>query len=157
MKKNILLFLGLWILGGCGSYESFVNYRPVDYIPNGVKQLNATATIEQMGQAFQGKNIFYQERAGGLITDVILLDQGTRAQYQVFSQDNGQVVIKCFWGITEKVAADIAAFAGPGQAAAYSNQGLNQVVYKKGEKRPKFVFDYMANILEDNGLKFSWQ
>lgn len=153
MKKLFPLFIILLFVS-CTTVK-YVHHRPINYIPDGVQELNVESPIEKLKEVFVKANFNYTEQVNGFISDEKLLDEYTRASYQVFKKDN-HLTIHCYWGITDEMVGQIAIIS-ESQATAYSAKGMKRVVYKSSEARPKFVMDYMANLLEDNSIKFSWK
>lgn len=153
--KKLIIVLTVAILSGCTTYKKFVEVKDVKHIPNGVTKLFAETDLKCMEQLFVDANIKYEDISNGISTQIFQIDEGTRAYYDVFEKNN-IVEIHCYWGITEMVNSQVAAWAGTGQAVALSSMEMKRLVYKKSETRPKIVMDYMVTLLENKNIKYSW-
>jgi hypothetical protein len=158
MKKTGIFIL-IIVLSSC-VVQRYVEVNEVSFIPNDTKKLNVQIYLTEFERMLRNENIHYQLNDQGLTTDIFLLDEYTRAYYDVF-EDEKKLSIYCYWGITDQLESTIAltndAIIGAGSGAGYRNDDMYRVVYKKGQARPKMVFDYMVTMLQKNGIQFSWE
>jgi hypothetical protein len=156
MRTLFISILTLLTIVSCTSYKEFVSVQNKNYIPNGTQAIILTSDIETVKQAFKNKGIMLSSMEGGFKTEELLLDEGTRAMYKAHTFDN-QVKITAFWGITQKVKSNIIVWAGADAASAYDVHAWDKVIYEQDAKRPKRVFDYVVQIIEESNLKYSFR
>ena len=136
MKKFFLLPL----LFSCTTYQSFVQVDDLTFIPNGSKEIIVKQPVDILLKTLTENTIQYHLAENGAITEEILLDEGTRAQYKLYFLDNHIKIIP-YWGYTQKVINQ-AQIIGGYETANYMSKDLNRVIYNKNQTRPKKVFDY---------------
>lgn len=141
------------MLTSCVTYKELVTVQNKNNIPQGTQAIIVTGELEKVKEAFQSKGILLISMDGGFKTDEVMLDEGTRAMFKANAFDN-QIKITAFWGITQKVKSQIIVFAGANAASAYDVNAWDQVIYDKDAKRPKKVFDYAVQIIEEGKLSF---
>lgn len=158
MKKYFIILL-IAVLSGCG-VQKYVEVNEISFIPNGTKKINIGISLDKFKSLLQDNDIHYKVTDQGLITDIFLLDEYTRAYYDVFD-NNGRLSIYCYWGITDRLESTIALtndiIVGSGSGAGYRNDDMYRVVYKNSQARPKMVMDYLVTLLQKNKLSFSWE
>jgi hypothetical protein len=101
-----------------------------------------------MKAIFTKNSILFNVRENGVETEEILIDEGTRAKYQILKFENGNLKMIPFWGITDKVKAqaDIASRVISGHSSSLSTEGWDRVVYEKPDLRPSIVFNYGVQL-----------
>ncbi|RLD55451.1 MAG: hypothetical protein DRJ01_16640 [Bacteroidetes bacterium] len=156
MRTIFILAMTLLTIVSCTSYKEFVSVQNKNNIPDGTQAIILTSDIETVKQAFKNKGIMLSSIEGGFKTEEILLDEGTRAMYKAHTFDN-QIKITAFWGITQKVKSNIVVWAGADAASAYDVRAWDKVIYERDMKRPKRVFDFAVQIIEESNLKFSFR
>ncbi len=145
MKKIALIFL----LFSCTTYQSFIQVNDFDSIPNGSKEIIVLGPIEYFLDVLKENTIHYYESGNGIVTDEILLDEGTRAQYKVYEMKS-QIKIVPYWGITQKVINEAQLWGGY-ETTAFMSKDMERVIYNSSKKRPKKVFDYGIMLASQAG------
>ena len=156
MRSILLTFVSLLFITSCVTYKELASVQNKTDIPQGTQAIIVTGDLEKVKEAFKNKGILLESMEGGFKTDGILLDEGTRAMYKANEFDN-QIKITAFWGITQKVKSQMVVWAGASASSAYDVNAWDQVIYDKDSKRPKKVFDYAVQIIEENHLNFSFR
>lgn len=145
MKKLIIVLAVMLMSGaGCTTYKPFIAVAPAT-IPYGSTEIIASGSIDDVKSVLQKNTIMFRESEGGLETEEILIDEGTRAMYKVYAYENNLKIVP-YWGITQKVKSAMTVWAGYGAASAYSTDDWERAVYEKGMNgkmsRPGMVFSY---------------
>jgi hypothetical protein len=148
MKKSTILItitIAL-LLTSCYTYKTFIAVENSVDVPNGSKEILFKGNVQDFLTVLTNENILYTKLENGYETSEILLDEGTRAKYRIFQQNDSIVKIIPFWGYTAKVNSQIAgmqqALVGYSTVNGYDANEWTRVLYKKNEARPKSVFDY---------------
>lgn len=143
--KRILTLVMIGSLLSCMSYKQYIEVPDYKAVPEGKKEIYVMTSLDKMKEVLQKNNIFYNEMPGnqGIITEVILIDEGTRAQYRIYVvQNETALLIVPYWGITDRVKSEIAIVVGNDSAQLVDDKDFKRVIYEKAAKRPKKVFDY---------------
>jgi hypothetical protein len=156
MRKLLSILMILCGLSSCTTYKPLVNVTGRSDIPDNTQAIILSENIDKIKEAFKAKGIMIESLEGGFKTEEILLDEGTRAMYKVNQFDN-QVRITAFWGITQKVKSQMIVWAGADAASAYDVNAWDQVIYDNKAARPKRVFDYAVQILNESNFKYSFR
>lgn len=138
----VVFIILLWT--SCTPYTQFVQVHPRTDVPPGSKEIIVYAPLPELLAVLKEEGIMYNYKEGGVETEEIMIDEGTRARFSIYEYTDALKLVP-YWGITDKVRQNIALWAGYGAASTYSNE-LTRVVYNKSETRPKTVFDYAAQI-----------
>lgn len=153
MKKLFIVLLSI-MMSSCVTYKEYVSVAPSTQIPNGTKALIVPNTsIEQIKQVFKNNQILYKTFETGIETEIIVLDEGTKAQYKVYTFNN-DLKITAYWGITDKVKSQMVIWAGANAASAYNTKSMDLVLYNNKALRPKRVFDYLTQLLNKENIKY---
>jgi len=153
MKKLFIVLLSI-MMSSCVTYKEYVSVAPSTQIPNGTKALIVPNTsIEQIKQVFKNNQILYKTFETGIETEIIMLDEGTKAQYKVYTFNN-DLKITAYWGITDKVKSQMVIWAGANAASAYNTESMDLVLYNNKALRPKRVFDYLTQLLNKENIKY---
>lgn len=145
MRKLLIMPL----LIACTTYQSYVNVDDLTFIPDGSKEIILKTTIDNLLNTLTDNTIHYYLSDNGAVTEEILIDDGTRAQYKLYFLDD-QIKIIPYWGYTQKVINQ-AQIIGGYETANFMSKDLNRVVYNKNELRPKKVFDYGVMLARQCG------
>jgi hypothetical protein len=151
MKKLLVVLLSI-MMASCATYKEYVSVVPSSQTPNGTKALIVPNTsIEQIKQVFKNNQILYKTFETGIETEIIMLDEGTKAQYKVYAFDS-DLKITAYWGITDKVKSQMVIWAGANAASAYNTESMDLVLYDSKALRPKKVFDYVTQLLNKENI-----
>lgn len=153
--KNLLILLLVFMLSGCAT-STYVKINDINFIPNDVRAFHLSTSMGTMKQVFEKNNIYYDATQYGIKTSDFLIDRNTIARYEVFEKED-YLLVYCYWGITEHVVSQMAAVNGTATAMAYSNRGLERVIYRDYETRPKMVMDYFVTIIQPERIQFFWE
>ena len=149
MKKFVVAFLSTFFMVGCTVYKPFVQVEAYSNVPVGSKEIIFEGTIDSMKTVFKKNGILYNVKENGLETEEILIDEGTRAKYQVIEYEGNILKIIPFWGITDKVKSQMVLWAGADAASAYSTDTWNRVNYKSSNGRAERVFHYGIHLARE--------
>lgn len=153
MKKLFIVLLSI-MMSSCVTYKEYVSVAPSTQIPNGTKALIVPNTsIEQIKQVFKNNQILYKTFETGIETEIIMLDEGTKAQYKVYTFNN-DLKITAYWGIADKVKSQMVIWADANAASAYNTESMDLVLYNNKALRPKRVFDYLTQLLNKENIKY---
>lgn len=155
MKKLLLLTIGsIFLFFSCMTYKEYISVKPSNKIPDGTQSIIIPNTsIDNIKELFKDNQIMYKTFETGIETEIVLLDEGTKAQYKVYEFDNN-IKITSYYGITDKVKSQMVLWAGAAAASAYDTQSMNIVVYNENLLKPKRVFDYLVQMLETKGIEY---
>lgn len=123
------LILALLFTTSCARHN-FVPVTSLLNVPRGTTQFYVDIDIETAKEALHANTISYYHGEFGLETEDILLDERTRAKYDIYPLDSTTIKVVPHWGITKK---------------------WKRVVYKSSEISPKKVFDYGVGLFNDLG------
>lgn len=155
MRKT-LFFIFILIGTSCTTYRVFIPVADRNDIPDGTQYIITKSEIEQVKTIFNNNGLMTRSFDGGFETEAFLIDEGTRAMYKVHQFDE-HIRISAFWGITQKVKAQIGALAGHAASSSYDVHAFDQVIYGSAVKRPKQVFDYAVQLLESGNQAYSFK
>jgi hypothetical protein len=141
MKKILIFPLLIFTLISCMTYKSFVQVNVYE-VTKGSTEIVFQGTIDSMKAVFRKNGILYNVKENGLETEEILIDEGTRAKYQVIEYEDNVLKMVPFWGITDKVKMQITMWAGYVAASSYSTESWDRVIYDTYTSRPAKVFHY---------------
>jgi hypothetical protein len=150
MKKVMILVMvvSTILFTGCFSYKSFISVTPAIDVANGSTEIIARGCLNDVKTVLKKNLIMYKEYEGGIETEEILIDEGTRAKYKIYQYDD-MIKMISFWGITQAVKSQIIVFAGYSAASAYSTEGYTRVIYDRDVKRPARVFSYGYQLMKE--------
>ncbi len=137
------------------STKTFIAVEDSNRVLNGTKAIlvDSYENVDYLQDAFIDNGLLISNLEGGFITEEFLIDDSTRGKFKVIYGSRYYRII-AYWGITAKVQANIAVWAGTNAANSIDPHSLEPVIYSKNEKRPKQVFDYAIQILESKGIEF---
>lgn len=154
--RTTLFFIVILIVTSCTTYRVFIPVADRNDIPDGTQYIILNSEIEQVRTIFNSNGVMTRSFDGGFETETVLIDEGTRAMYKVHQFDE-HIRISAFWGITQKVKAQISTWAGHAASSTYDVHAFDQVIYDGDVKRPKQVFDYAVQILESSNQAYSFR
>lgn len=154
MKKLLLLTIGsIFLFFSCMTYE-YISVKPSNKIPDGTQSvIIPNATLDVVKELFKDNQIMYKTFETGIESEIILLDDRTKAQYKVHEFDN-TLKLTCYRGYTDKVKSEMTLWVGYVEASKYDTQSMNLIVYDKNILKQKKVFDYLIQMLETKGIKY---
>lgn len=153
MKNYLVFFFALIMISSCTPYKEFVSVQNWNDVPDGTQSIILTTSIDTLKEAFKNKGIMIKSLEGGFETEEIFLDEGTRAMYKVHEFDDN-IRISAFWGITQKVKSQMTVWGGAAAASSYEIDTWDRVIYDNKSTRPKKVFDYAIQILEERKIDY---
>ncbi len=153
--KNLMILVLVFLLSGCVT-STYVKINEINFIPNDVKALHLKTNLNNLKNVFSKNNIYFEATQYGIKTNDFLIDRNTIARYEIFEKED-YLLVYCYWGITEHVVSQIAAVNGTASAMAYNNGGLERVIYRDYETRPKMVMDYFVTIIQPERIQFFWE
>lgn len=144
--KQFLLLAIIAFMSSCYSYKSFVTVNSRTDVPDGSTEFIIAAPIAEIKDSLRSHFIAFDMHDQALETQEVLLDEGTRARYNIYTLDSTLVKVVPYWGYTDKVKQETAVWVGYNAASSMSNE-MTRVIYKHDAGRPKSVFDYGVQIL----------
>jgi|GEM_PF-1600914 len=144
--KSILLLFALIGVSSCYTYQSFVTVKSRTDVPEGSTEYIISAPLDEIKDSLRANYIAFDLHDQAVITQEVLLDEGTRARYEIYSLDSALIKVVPYWGYTDKVKSETAVWLGYAAASTMSTE-MTRVIYKKDAARPKRVFDYGVQIL----------
>ncbi len=154
--KHIIFLLFVILMTSCFTYQSYINVKPQYNVPEGTNSIVLAYEINSIKAIFNKSGVMTTTFDGGFQTEEILIDEGTRAMYKVHEFDE-YIRLTAFWGITDKVKSQITMWAGYVAASSVDTDDWDRVIYQNDKTRPKRVFDYAVQILDDNVLKYQFK
>ena len=152
---SLLLLAIILLFSSCiPTYKAFVTVQPLNNVPRGAMDFVVMASEDRVKDALQSNTIMFVVVDGGLQTEEILIDEATRARFNVYRVDGGFKVVP-YWGITDRVKADMTTLVGYGMASTLSTNDWKRVIYEPTRVRSKMVFDYAVGVFKTVGeIKF---
>lgn len=141
--KNLLLLAVF--LTGCTTYKSFVTVTSRDDIPEGTKEFLVNKSLSELKAKLKAETIPYNTTEWGIATHEVMIDEGTRAVYNLYELDSTSVKVVPYWGYTDKVISEAQLWGGTAATNSMSDE-MKRVMYKRRELRPKSVFDYGVQL-----------
>lgn len=135
-------FFFLLLIAGCSAYKSFITVNPRTDIPDGTKEFVVYAKLAAIKDSLKASTIGYIPNEAGLNTEQIMIDEGTKAEYRLYTIDSSSVKVVPYWGYTEKVASEVRIWTG----VRVNTEEMKRIIYSKDSGRPKRVFDYGVQI-----------
>lgn len=148
MYKSLLLIPILLI--SCYSYKEFVSVTDRKDVPLGSTEFYVQSDISGIKSVLQAGTVAHYPNEFGMETELILLDEGTKAQYKLYVIDSVKVKVVPYWSYTEKVVSETSVWLGSAATASMKGE-MQRVVYRKSELRPKKVFDYGVQLFGKAG------
>jgi hypothetical protein len=133
------------LISSCVAYKPFITITP-EIIPYGSTDILGVATLNTVKEILKKNTILYKEFDGGIETEEILIDKGTRAKYKFYIYNGNNLKVQSFWGITDAVKSQMIIWAGSNAVSAYSTESWDRATYEKGTNRPNMVFIYGYNL-----------
>lgn len=143
--KSIMICFAFAILSSCTTYQNFVTVTDRTDIPEGSKEFIVNKSLSSLKDNLKTETIAYTAQEWGIETHEIMLDEGTRAVYNLYALDSATVKVVPYWGYTDKVISEAQIWGGTAATNSMSNE-MRRVLYKRKELRPKRVFDYGVQL-----------
>jgi hypothetical protein len=145
--KKLLTFSLIATLVSCSVYKPYIQVQSFE-IPKGCKEIVFQGTLDSMKAVFTKNGILYNVKENGLETEEILIDEGTRAKYQILKFDGGNLKMIPFWGITDKVKAqiDMSSRIISGHSSSVSTESWDRAIYEGPDLRPSIVYNYGVQL-----------
>lgn len=150
----INVFLVFFMSTGCTTYRDLVTVTPRNDVPEGSTAIIVSAKIDEVKKMFIDNGVMLRTLEGGIETESVQLDEGTRAMFKAHDFDES-VRITAFWGITQKAKRDIQLSLGDQAADQFDVNAWEQVIYKRNALRPKKVFDFGLNMVTRSGIPYT--
>lgn len=154
MKRFLFLIPVFFILFSCTTYKEYVTVQYRRDIPDGIQHILINADIDTVEKAFINEGLEIKLTEDGFKTKEMLVGEGTRAIYKA-NRYNDQVKVAAYWSITQQAKSQMVMWAGSEAAKDIDVHKWYKVEYESGLKRPKRVFDYLVQIIEENNLKYT--
>lgn len=140
-------FFFLLFIMGCSTYKSFITVAPRADVPDGAKEFIVYAPMMAIKDSLKASMIGYIPNEAGLNTEQIMIDEGTKAEYRIYTIDSASVKVVPYWGYTEKVASEVRIWTG----VRVNTEEMKRIIYSKDAGRPKKVFDYGVQVFGKAG------
>lgn len=140
-------FFFLLLIAGCSAYKSFIAVTPRADIPDGTKEFLVYAPLAVIKDSLKAATIGYIPNDVGLNTEQIVIDEGTKAEFRIYTVDSASVRVVPYWGYTEKVASEVRIWTG----VRVNTEEMKRIIYSKSAGRPKVVFDYGVQVFSRCG------